>query len=122
MFCPGRVRYQCGPDHLLEGLFLCCLSCGGSATCSAPLHRLEAECLREVAEALRSHHPRERVGPFDVAIGNGRLYVLGWQLGLALRMLRLLGRTDDGQASLRRRVYVQKERRQSRGDSLGSEK
>jgi len=96
---PGRGRYQGGPDRLSKGSFLCCLSSGDSATCSARLHRLGAECLLEAAEALRWHHPLERVGPFGVAIGNGRLYVLGWRVGLPWRMLRLLERANGGKAT-----------------------
>lgn len=94
VLCPGRGRYQGGPGRLSEDSLLCFLSCDGSVTCFGRLLRPGAECLLEAAEALRSRHPLEHVGPFAVAIGNGRLYVLGWWFGLAWRMLRRLGRTD----------------------------
>jgi hypothetical protein len=90
--CPGRGRYQRGPDRLLEGSLLCFLSCGGSATCSARFLRLGAERLLEAAEALQPYHLLEPVEPFGVVIGNGRLYVLGWRVGLPWRMVRLLER------------------------------
>ena len=103
--CPGHGKCPDDPGRLL-----CCLSCGGSATCSARLLRLLAECLLEASEALRPCHPLERVGPFGVAIGNGRLYVLGWRSGLPWRMLRLLEWMNGGRAKTRGRVYVQRGR------------